>query len=272
MAGTVRAVDDATLARLEHENQLEWLRLAYGHVPGALIEQDGGVGIFATGIAHPFFNQIVTDQGATADELTRAVGLVRARGQGFYVVLRHPQDDGFKSVLAGLGLKEEEDPLPGMAVEPIRPTQPAPRELRIHIVRDTSGLADHIAALAGFGFSEAQVRAFIGDELWLLPDTTTYVGYVGDQPVVAGFAVRTGRAIGLYSISTVKAARRHGYAGAMTERILSDGVAAGCDVGILQASDMGRPIYERLGFRLVQEYVAFRGAPSAEPAGPTPDR
>ena len=35
--------------------------------------------------------------------------------------------------------------------------------------------------------------------------------------------------------------------------------SAGCDVAVLQASSMGRPIYERMGFRLVQEYDAYLG-------------
>ena len=43
----------------------------------------------------------------------------------------------------------------------------------------------------------------------------------------------------------------------MTMRIIDDGLAEGCDVAILQASDMGKPTYERLGFRTVVEYVGY---------------
>ena len=43
----------------------------------------------------------------------------------------------------------------------------------------------------------------------------------------------------------------------------SDGVADGCSVAILQASDMGRPVYERMGFRTVVEYLGF-----VDPPGP----
>ena len=77
------------------------------------------------------------------------------------------------------------------------------------------------------------------------------------DPVVSGLRWQTGRTVGVYSIATVGAARRRGYGAAMTARIVADGVAAGCDVAILQASEMGRPIYERLGFRTVVHYRSY---------------
>ncbi len=40
-------------------------------------------------------------------------------------------------------------------------------------------------------------------------------------------------------------------------RVVADGVVEGCDVAALQASEMGRPIYERLGFRTVVRYAAY---------------
>ena len=43
----------------------------------------------------------------------------------------------------------------------------------------------------------------------------------------------------------------------MTMQIVDDGASSGCDVAILQASHMGYPIYERLGFETVVEYVGF---------------
>jgi predicted GNAT family acetyltransferase len=77
--------------------------------------------------------------------------------------------------------------------------------------------------------------------------------------VTTGFGVRTGNTIGVYNIATLEMARRRGYGAAMTARVVADGAADGCDVAILQASEMGRPIYERLGFRTVIGRDVYRG-------------
>jgi GNAT superfamily N-acetyltransferase len=83
------------------------------------------------------------------------------------------------------------------------------------------------------------------------PGCAVYVGYADGEAVVSGLGWRTGRTIGVYSIATIESARRRGYGAAMTARVMADGVAAGRDVAALQASELGRPIYERLGFRTV---------------------
>jgi GNAT superfamily N-acetyltransferase len=90
------------------------------------------------------------------------------------------------------------------------------------------------------------------------PDCVVYVGYAGGDPVVSGLGWRTGRTIGVYSIATIPSARRRGYGAAMTARVVSDGLVTGCDVAALQASDMGRPIYQRMGFRTVVRYVSYK--------------
>jgi GNAT superfamily N-acetyltransferase len=89
------------------------------------------------------------------------------------------------------------------------------------------------------------------------PESVVYVGYLDGSPVVSGLGWRSGRTIGVYSIATVESARRRGFGAAMVARVVADGATAGCDVAALQASEMGRPIYERLGFRTVVRYVAY---------------
>ena len=110
---------------------------------------------------------------------------------------------------------------------------------------------------AGFGSDPTVAQGTACEGLLDRPGCVLYVGYAGGAAVVSGLGWRTGRTIGVYSIATVESARRHGYGTAMTARVLADGVVAGCDVAALQASVLGRPIYERLGFRTVVTYAAY---------------
>ena len=93
---------------------------------------------------------------------------------------------------------------------------------------------------------------------------TVYVGYTDGEPVTSGVGFRTGDTIGVYNIATIPSARKRGYGAAMTARIAADGAAAGCDVAILQASEMGRTVYERLGYRTVVEYMGYVEPPKPE--------
>jgi len=44
----------------------------------------------------------------------------------------------------------------------------------------------------------------------------------------------------------------------MTWRSVLRGREAGCSVAVLEASELGKPVYERMGFRVVAPYKTFR--------------
>jgi GNAT superfamily N-acetyltransferase len=254
-------MDDARLARREHDNMLEWLRIHCGQVPGALIRIEDGVGVFASGIPKPLFNQVITDDGATEAAVVRAVEEIGARGVPYCVVLRRTVDDQDADLVMDLGLRHDPEVMPGMALGPIPFGVKAPdTQLDIRVVEDETGLGDHIAVIArGFDIPSAMARAFVGPKLLRHPGCTVYVGTLNGEPVTSGFTVRTGRTIGLYWIATIPEARGRRFGDAMTRRLVADAAAAGCDVAALQASDMGRPMYQRIGFRSVIEYDIYVG-------------
>ncbi|MGI0081348.1 MAG: GNAT family N-acetyltransferase, partial [Nitrososphaerales archaeon] len=64
---------------------------------------------------------------------------------------------------------------------------------------------------------------------------------------------------GVYFVSTLPEFRRHGFGEAMTWRAAVDGRREGCTTSCLQASEMGRPLYERMGYRTIVEYQVWRG-------------
>jgi GNAT superfamily N-acetyltransferase len=252
-------VDGTTLARLEHENLIGAFGSAATSVPGALVRHEAGVMLMATGLPIQLFNQVVIElDTATPKDLAAAVDVLRDRAAPFVVNLRRGIDDRFVPEVERLGLELPTDhpAMPGMARHPLPSSASAARpDLEIRRIDDTAGLEDHIrTAAAGFGMPEDLLRPWIGTDLWQRPGAAVYVGYVDGEPVSTGLGWRTGRTIGVYNIATVPNARKRGIGTAMTERIVDDGAAAGCEVAILQSSEMGRPIYEKLGFRTVVEY------------------
>ena len=255
-------------AQLQHENLLAWLRVCGRQVPGALIRERRGVAVVATGLPFTLFNRIlVTQPGASLAELADAVVLMRDRGAPFSLDLRRGTDDGFAAAAVESGLVCDSDAvlLPGMVLTPILPTGDGPSGLKIRRVVDQPGLELHCRALAdGYGIPDSFVRPIMTPAMLADADLAIYVGLAEGQPVVSGFGVRTGHTIGVYNIATLPAARGRGFGAAMTTRIANDGAAAGCDVAILQASEMGLPMYRRLGYRTVVEYESYE-LPGTEP-------
>jgi GNAT superfamily N-acetyltransferase len=271
-----RHVEPVELARLEHENMIEALALASANAEDALVRHADGVALIITGLPIRLFNQVIVERDdADPDAVAAAVATTRARGDRFVVNLRVGADDRFIPVMEEHGLVRLSDEpwMPGMTLHPI-PMDGVPATRPGHDIRqvtDVAGVEDHIrTAAAGFEMPESILRGIISPAMAVRPGVAVYVGYTDGEAVSTGLGVRTGRTIGVYNIATAPAARRHGHGAAMSTRIAVDAAAAGCDVAILQASDMGFPIYERLGYRTVVEYMGYVDRASLAPASPAP--
>ncbi len=212
---------------------------------------------------------MVEGDQATPAALTAGVDVMRERGTPFVVNLRVGADDRFTALMDQLGLAplSERPWLPGMALHPLPDERSTiePPGLEIRQVTDQAGIEDHIrTAAVGFELPEALLRAVMVMDLVDGEAAAVYVGYEDGQPVSTGMGVRSGRATGVFNIATLESARGRGYGGAMTKRIAADAAAAGCDVATLQSSEMGYPVYERLGYRTVVEYMGYVERPTPE--------
>lgn len=256
-------MDRSELAALEHENWIEYLAASVSLTASGLVTRDRGIASMLSHVPMRFFNQILVERPtAAASGIRDGVAHGRARRDQFVVGLREGYDDRFAPLMAELGLVAASDAATlAMTLHPVRDrAQPAGLALGFEIlqVTDESGLEDHRRTMtAGFDADPSVAEAMMGIGLLDRPEGAVYVGYLDGLPVTSGLGWRTGRTIGVYNIATISAARRRGFGEAMTARALADGRAAGCDVAALQASSMGRPIYERMGFRMAVRYIGY---------------
>jgi hypothetical protein len=271
----VDTMTTAERAAREHENWIAYLTGVVRCSSAARVHRAGGAVTILSDIPFDWFHQVLIERpDATPAGLLAVMDEGLARGGGFLVRLRDGVDDRFIPTLLRSGLLDagEAATTPGMVAFPIdrdviadaiAPTRLPGFEIRQ--VTDASGIDDHRRVVTeGFGSPPAVAMGSTCTGLLDHPDCTVYVGYSGDAPVASGLGWRTGRTIGVYAIATVPVARRNGYGAAMTARVVTDGLAAGCDVAVLQASHLGRPIYERLGFRVDVRYRAY-GASASRP-------
>jgi GNAT superfamily N-acetyltransferase len=78
---------------------------------------------------------------------------------------------------------------------------------------------------------------------------------------------RTDEVVGIHNVATIESARGRGYGTAMTWATIAD-AEPGVRVAVLKASALGRPVYERMGFRAVVEYEELEGSTAAPPDRP----
>jgi predicted GNAT family acetyltransferase len=72
--------------------------------------------------------------------------------------------------------------------------------------------------------------------------------------------VTDGDHVGIFNVATPPAHRGKGYGAAITAWAVGDGFQNGASVAFLQSSPMGFRVYERLGFRTVEDWSVWISA------------
>lgn len=150
-------------------------------------------------------------------------------------------------------------PHPGMTLFPIPPTPEKPADLEIRSVNSDMELAVfQITAEAGFNMPFSMPQRLLTRRFRDHPGVSMFVGYTEDKPVCTSCLVKTGPVAGVYWVSTLPEYRNRGFATAISWHAVEVGKALGCDMATLQASAMGRPIYEKMGFRVTTDFRRYK--------------
>ncbi|MBW1784824.1 MAG: GNAT family N-acetyltransferase, partial [Deltaproteobacteria bacterium] len=97
----------------------------------------------------------------------------------------------------------------------------------------------------------------ITKRLLKLPDTDMFVGYVDHRPASASMLIKTGPVAGIYWVATLDTFRNRGFGKEITAQSLVAGKNRRCTFASLQASVMGKPVYEKMGFDNPYNYQSF---------------
>ena len=156
-------------------------------------------------------------------------------------------------------LLDEEEPALALTPLPQPEELPAPPSgLDIQLVTTLAAFEDFSAIAQTSGRWVPSLEAATD------PAVALFVGYVGGLPAATARLGVYGAIGDINGVVTVPAFRRRGFGTALTWAAIAEGARRGCTAMTLTATDMGYPIYLRMGFEPVCTYRTY--VPPTSPA------
>jgi GNAT superfamily N-acetyltransferase len=235
-----------------------WRMLDGNAEGGEVVERDGML-LASSALPVAWLNlALVKEPLADPDaSVSAAVAFFDERKLPFVIRIRAGVDEAAERACAARGILFS-DVVPGLVMAPILEAPSPDPHLDMRMATDEAGMNDHRGVIAAsFGFPIEIAKRLLTRRLLEAEGCEFYVGYVEGVPVASSALFLSDGVAGVYNVGCAPDARRRGYGEQMTWHAVRRGVAQGCDIASLQASEMGRPIYERMGFRLVAPYRTF---------------
>lgn len=248
-----------------HLNLLDSSRQFFELDPGAAIESAPGW-LFGAGCStHPVISNgaFRRDDGVDAGEfVTRAKELFAARGRGFSIWVRGGQaedrDLTAAAEAAGFQLVYE---MPEMtrAGRPAPPELPPGAELRRLTAVEQAPDFWRVAttSYASIGFPPEVFAGYKNHAGLLAENVVAFLALLDGEPVGIAMTMVSHGVAGIYWVGSLEQARGKGIGRAVTAAATNAGFDLGANVASLQASPMGKPIYEAMGYETAFDYQMF---------------
>lgn len=216
----------------------------------------GSVHASFTGLPIPPFNSIHawTDHPELEADITALV----AHGErlrvpmAICVAVGAPHEARVVHTASDLGFAEAGEPAAAMTLADAIDVPALPAELTCGSPTDAADLAV-VAQLvsASFGLPEEMAREVAVPETLEWDDTEWFTLTRGSQPVGTSMLFELGTTANVFNVGVPAEHRRHGYGAAATWEVVRRGRERGATLTALLASEMGEPVYERMGFDTV---------------------
>jgi ribosomal protein S18 acetylase RimI-like enzyme len=215
--------------------------------------------IFNTNVPNRQFNVFFIKERTSKPErlLQKGERFFESRKLPFRVSFRYGLEKDFLSLLSDKGYKENR-PETVMTLLNLPKNNIFQKDLNIERVSGAEELT-HFQKIIEKSYSlpEGSGPFVITERILKLPDVEMFVGYADNQPASTSMLVKTGPVAGIYWVATLDKFRNHGFGKEITAQSLVAGKNRGCAFASLQASVMGKPVYEKMGFDNPYDYQNF---------------
>lgn len=228
------------------------------HFPGHAAQKEDDMLVFATGVPADVLNGVLgprMDRRTMRHRIDEVMTYFRRERLPMTWFLGPSSGpDDLESALAEHGLVAGAS-IPGMAMD-LGAVSPGalPRGVRVDEVSDTEALkVCSRTAASGFQLPTEAADGYIRfvESYGFGPDHRWFLGYLNDTAASVAMVVLHERVAAVYCVATLPGMRGRGLGKAVTLAALLAAKEAGREVAVLEASDMGLPVYLRLGFREV---------------------
>lgn len=228
------------------------------HSPKGASEQFGPVTAVSAGVPTPTFNRIFAFEPYETSELMDAVDWFTDRDDPFWVTAMEALREDIEDSFSDITYEQSETPQPGMARSLLSELPSPETDAAIKVVTQASELAAwRTVAESVFDFSSETTRLITPVSVLDDEELQYFIGRVDDKPAACGILCMDESVAGVYVIGVDEAFRRRGIGKAMTWALLRAGQQGGAELGVLQSTEMGYPLYEQMGFETEVELRNF---------------
>lgn len=214
--------------------------------------------IVHAGPEYPDFNRaLLSGHAGDPAEAIRAVAAhFRGRGSGYRLVLRRHLDREVLAAAIAAGFVQ-------VACEPAMTLR---GNLRLSAAWPVGSVGQALTAAAIEAFAtlepgdpdDDEARRSVAQRAAADPGCALFLAIDGHTTVGRAMALLTPGMTGIYNVYVRPSHRSRGYGAALTAAAVAWGAARGSTGACLVASTMGFPVYQRLGFRRVDDYISLR--------------